>query len=95
MIHCEVCGKEKSVVIYQEHFICEECEKYIESRSGAYNIICPKHGKVQLDYFDYIRQLYATDTRWLCPKCYAVSEFDDESLEIFEHLLEMRENENN
>lgn len=44
-------------------------------------IVCPHHGKVDIDYDEYMRQMYMPDSRWKCPCCGMVSEFDDERYE--------------
>lgn len=50
--------------------------------SPAYaGVICPAHGKVDLTYENYMRQLYNPWVFWKCPICEAYSEFDDDRYE--------------
>lgn len=40
-------------------------------------IICPTHGKTDIDLKNYVNQLADGFTSWLCPACGSVSAFDD------------------
>ena len=44
-------------------------------------IICRYHGNVDIDYENYKIQMSNANDRWRCPKCNAVSEFDDARFE--------------
>ena len=44
-------------------------------------VICPYHGAVDIDKINYITQMNNPNARWKCPKCGAVSEFNDERFE--------------
>lgn len=44
-------------------------------------VICPHHGTVDIDKTEYIRQMNNPNSRWKCPKCGTVSEFNDERYE--------------
>jgi hypothetical protein len=48
---------------------------------NRYNVICPKHGRVQIGQSLYRHQMALADKPWICPLCGAVSEFDDETYE--------------
>lgn len=52
------------------------------NKGPAYaGIICPHHGNVDIDYGEYLHQMGYPDSRWKCPKCGFVSEFDDARFE--------------
>lgn len=44
-------------------------------------VICPIHGKVDIDTLEYDRQMEKPDVLWKCPKCGEVAQFDDERFE--------------
>ena len=44
-------------------------------------ILCCIHGNVDIDYKNYIDQMARPNSKWVCPKCGAVSEFDDDRYE--------------
>ena len=44
-------------------------------------VICPNHGAVDIDRINYIIQMNDPNSRWKCPKCGAISEFDDDRYE--------------
>ena len=44
-------------------------------------IICPNHGAVDIDKNEYISQMRNPWARWECPKCGAISEFNDDRYE--------------
>ena len=44
-------------------------------------IICPNHGAVDIDKINYMSQMHNPWARWKCPKCGAISEFDDDRYE--------------
>lgn len=44
-------------------------------------VICEWHGKLDIDYREYITQLRNPNLRWRCPKCGQVSEFDQDRYE--------------
>jgi predicted RNA-binding Zn-ribbon protein involved in translation (DUF1610 family) len=41
-------------------------------------IICPSHGRVDIDYNNYRKQMRDASSKWKCPKCGLISEFDEE-----------------
>lgn len=41
----------------------------------------PGCGNVDITHAEYIRQVMRPDSRWKCPKCGALAEFDDERYE--------------
>lgn len=43
-------------------------------------VICPFHGRQGLTERDYDEQMDAPDSRWRCPVCLNVAEWDDDSL---------------
>lgn len=44
-------------------------------------VICRQHGNVDIDKAEYDRQMSNPNSRWKCPRCGSVSEFDDERFE--------------
>lgn len=44
-------------------------------------IICPNHGAVDIDKNEYIYQMNLVHVKWTCPKCRAISEFNDNRYE--------------
>lgn len=44
-------------------------------------VICPIHGPEDIDKNEYIRQMNLPNEKWTCPKCRAISEFNDERYE--------------
>ena len=44
-------------------------------------IVCNQHGKVDIDYHNYRVQMIDATSRWKCPKCGQVCEFDDDRYE--------------
>jgi len=44
-------------------------------------IVCIQHGKVDIDYLNYKAQMMDANSRWKCPKCGQVCEFDDDRYE--------------
>ena len=50
--------------------------------SHAYaGIICPFHGAVDISKENYIQQMMDPHSRWKCPICRSISEFDDDRYE--------------
>jgi len=47
----------------------------------GYAIDCPKCNTVHLSKEEYFRQVSQPDDRWECPKCGAISDFNDEIYE--------------
>lgn len=39
-------------------------------------VICPEHGKVDIDYQEYMNQMFRPNERWVCPICKQIAEFD-------------------
>ena len=56
-------------------------EKRWSSTPTAYAVICPKHEQIFLTHEEYIRQLEAPDSKWVCPYCNRLAEFDDANYE--------------
>lgn len=46
-----------------------------------YAVICPEHGQKFMTHDEYMRQMCAPDSRWACPDCGRVSQFDDDNYE--------------
>lgn len=44
-------------------------------------VICPFDGPVDIDRINYLVQMSNPDAPWKCPKCGAISEFNDERYE--------------
>lgn len=44
-------------------------------------VLCAEHGRVFMTEDEYGRQLSRPDSRWTCPKCGEVSDFDDDNYE--------------
>lgn len=69
-----------------EEWIDTEISRWPEPNDeddAMYNVLCPVHGKVQLGKRYYDIQMSRPDERWVCPQCGAVSEFDDDSYEVW------------
>lgn len=46
-----------------------------------YAVICPLHRQVFLTKEEYDFQMWHADSKWICPRCYLVSSFDDDNYE--------------
>lgn len=44
-------------------------------------VICPIHGAVDIDQINYTMQMRDPWAKWKCPKCGAISAFDDDRYE--------------
>ena len=44
-------------------------------------VICPVHGHVDIDRDTYIWEMNRPNSRWMCPKCGSVSDFDGDRYE--------------
>jgi len=53
-----------------------------DEMDDAYNISCPTHGQVEIGKRAYDYQMKINSNEWACPKCGAIAEFDDDTLEI-------------
>lgn len=47
----------------------------------GYAVLCPEHGKTFLTDDEYGRQLCRPDSRWTCPRCGRISQWDDDHYE--------------
>lgn len=57
--------------------------RQVNGTEPAYaQLICPHHGKVLLTHTEYTKQLEMPGSRWRCPKCGAVAEFDDHWFDV-------------
>lgn len=44
-----------------------------------YAVICPVHGQVFLTRDEYNMQMLRANSRWKCPRCGKISNFDDDN----------------
>jgi rubredoxin len=60
-------------------------EHYGESsHETGFAVTCPRHGTVHIKQIEYVRQLALPDDRWVCPRCGAISDFDDDIYNAFQ-----------
>lgn len=43
-------------------------------------IICERHGKVELTLKEYDKQMGSPNSKWVCPHCGEIAEWDDDCL---------------
>ena len=48
-------------------------------------VICPHHGEVDIDIEEYTNQMRDAWAKWKCPKCGAISEFNDARYEALNY----------
>jgi hypothetical protein len=48
-----------------------------------YAVICLVHGKVELSDQQYEDQMSAPDSRWVCPECGNIAQWDDDTYEAY------------
>lgn len=60
--------------------------------TSPYAIICKTHGQIFIDIEEYARQMMKPDSRWQCPICKDVAEFDDINFDL--HFNEYDFNDN-
>ncbi len=53
----------------------------ISTEPTPYAVLCRSHGKVYLTKDEYNRQMCAPDSRWSCPECGRICDFDDDNYE--------------
>jgi hypothetical protein len=58
-----------------------KAEDAISEVATPWAVICPRHGQVFMNADGYFRQMDFTDSKWICPKCGANAEWDDENFE--------------
>lgn len=62
-----------------ERLIQRGRERGVAEKPTRYAIICPEHGQVYLTRENYNAQMADPDSRWVCPWCGSISEFDDDN----------------
>jgi uncharacterized C2H2 Zn-finger protein len=58
-----------------------KAEDALSTVETPYAVICPTHGQVFLNQAGYFRQMDFPGAKWICPRCGAVSEWDDDNYE--------------
>lgn len=61
--------------------------------AGPYAVICHKHDKVFLTKKEYIAQMDAPDSLWVCPLCGENANWDDDNYEDFYYEEERKREE--
>ncbi|GEM_PF-2541845 len=52
---------------------------------AAYSVLCGQCGKVKIGRINYIEQMRLPDSRWICPQCGEVADFDDDAYHDYFH----------